>query len=55
MNARGACSCEDFCVRDHVLPLDAQNNSQTFCMEVVEFSGVTAVHSPLLTCIEQDG
>ena len=32
--------------RDHVLPLDAQNNPQTFCMEVVEFSGVTAVHSP---------
>ena len=39
------CSCEDFCVRDHVLPLDAQNNPKTFCMEVVEFSGVTDVHS----------
>ena len=39
------CSCEDFCVRDHVLLLDAQNNPKTFCMEVVEFSGVTDVHS----------
>ena len=56
MNARDACSCEDSCVRDHdiVLPLDAQNNWQTFCMEVVEFSGVTTVHRPWLTCIEQD-
>ena len=45
VNARDACSCEDFCVRDHVLPLDAQNSPQTFCMEVVELSGVTAVHS----------
>ena len=44
MNARDACSCEDFCVRDHVLPLDAQNNPQTCCMEVVEFSSVAAVH-----------
>ena len=25
--------------------IDAQNKPQTFCMEVVEFSGVTAVHS----------
>ncbi len=40
VNARDACSCEDFCVRDHVLPLDAQKNPQTFGMEVVEFSGV---------------
>ena len=39
------CSCEDFCVRDHVLPLGAQNNPKTFGMEVVEFSGVTDVHS----------
>ena len=46
VNARDACSCEDFCVGDHVLPLDAQNNPQTFCMDVVEFSGVTTVHSP---------
>ena len=46
MNARDACSREDFCVRDHVLPLDAKHNPQTFCMEVVEFSRVTAVHSP---------
>ena len=30
----------------NVLSLDAQHNSQTFCMEVVQFSGVTAVHSP---------
>ena len=29
--------------------IDAQHNPQTFCMEVVEFSGVTAVHSPWLT------
>ena len=35
MNARDGCTCEDFCVRDHVLPLDAQNNPQTFCMEVL--------------------
>ena len=26
-----------------MLPIDAQNNQQTFGMEVVEFSGVTAV------------
>ena len=45
MNARDACSCDHFCVRDHVLPLDAQHNPQTFCVEVVEFSGVTAVQS----------
>ena len=38
VNARDACSCEGFCVGDHVLPLDARNNSQTFCIEVVEFS-----------------
>ena len=41
-----ACSCEDFCVRDHVLPLDAQDYPQTFCIEVVTFSGVTAIHNP---------
>ena len=46
MNARDACSCEDFCFRDHVLQLDARHNPQTFGMEGVELSGVTAVHSP---------
>ena len=30
-------------------------SSQTFCMQVVEFSGVTAVQSPGLTSTEQDG
>ena len=35
VNARDACSYEHFCVRDHVLPLDAQYDPQTFCMEVV--------------------
>ena len=43
MNAGDACSCEGFWVSDHVLPLDAHNNPQSFYMEVVEFSGVTAV------------
>ena len=41
-----ACSYEDLGVSDHVLPLDVQNNPQTCCIEVVEFSGVAAVHSP---------
>ena len=43
---RNACSYKDFCVRDHVLPFDAQNNPHIFCMEVVELSVVTAVHNP---------
>ena len=40
-----ACSCDDFYVRDHVLPRDAHTNSQTCCVDVVQFSGVTSVHS----------
>ena len=32
LNTGDACSCEDFCVRHHVLSLDAQNNPQTFCI-----------------------
>ena len=38
-----AARVQDFCVRDHVLPLDSQKNPQTFGMEVVVFS---EVHSP---------
>ena len=38
----------DLCGRDHVLPLDAQNNPQTLCMEVVEFSTVI-LFSPVIS------
>ena len=53
MDAGNACLCRDLCVRDHVLPLDVEELAQTFHVQVVELSGMSAVHSPRLAGIDQ--
>ena len=34
VNGRDVCSCEDFCVWDHILQHDVQTCECTFCMYI---------------------
>ena len=55
MDAWDACSPQDFCVGDLVLPPDVEESAEAAQVEVVELLGVSAVHCPGLAGVQEGG
>ena len=55
MHVRSAGFCEDVRVRCHILPPDHQEHAQTARVEMVELSGVSAIHCLSFTSTMEGG
>ncbi len=55
MDARNAGFIQDFRVGSFVLPLDAEGSTEAAQMKLVELFGVSAIDSPGLTGVEENG
>ena len=51
LNIRDTCSCADLCVWDHISTRECQDFGHTFCVEVVQLFGVSAICAQRLAVI----